>query len=70
MAGQQGCQPEEGCPAARACGLGWVDRAELGEVVGALTASGSEPVALTTGLVGAGGFGKTTARSAGSCQTG
>ena len=39
---------------------GWVDRVELAEVVAALTAPGSEPVALTTGLVGAGGFGKTT----------
>jgi hypothetical protein len=39
---------------------GWVDRGELAEVVAALTDSGSGPVALTTGLVGAGGFGKTT----------
>jgi hypothetical protein len=38
---------------------GWVDRAELAEVVSALTAAGSGMVALTTGLVGAGGFGKT-----------
>ena len=39
---------------------GWVDRAELAEVVSALTGGGSGAVALTTGLVGAGGFGKTT----------
>jgi NB-ARC domain/WD domain, G-beta repeat/APAF-1 helical domain len=39
---------------------GWVGRAELAEVVSALTAAGSGAVALTTGLVGAGGFGKTT----------
>jgi hypothetical protein len=39
---------------------GWVDRAELAEVVSALAGGGSGPVALTTGLVGAGGFGKTT----------
>ena len=39
---------------------GWVDRGELAEVVSALTAAGSGTVALTTGLVGAGGFGKTT----------
>lgn len=39
---------------------GWVERAELAEVVSALTSSGSGGVALTTGLVGAGGFGKTT----------
>ena len=38
---------------------GWVDRAELGQVVAELTV-GDGPVALTTGLVGAGGFGKTT----------
>ena len=39
---------------------GWVDRAELAEVVSALAGGGSGAVALTTGLVGAGGFGKTT----------
>jgi hypothetical protein len=39
---------------------GWVDRGELAEVVSALTGTGSGAVALTTGLVGAGGFGKTT----------
>jgi hypothetical protein len=38
---------------------GWVDRAELEEVVSALTARGDGAMALTTGLVGAGGFGKT-----------
>jgi NB-ARC domain/WD domain, G-beta repeat len=38
---------------------GWVDRAELAVVVSALTGSGGGAVALTTGLVGAGGFGKT-----------
>jgi hypothetical protein len=38
---------------------GWVYRAELAEVVSALVSS-SGAVALTTGLVGAGGFGKTT----------
>ena len=38
---------------------GWVDRGELAEVVSALTDPDSGPVALTTGLVGAGGFGKT-----------
>ena len=38
---------------------GWVDREELAEVVSALTAAESGPVVLTTGLVGAGGFGKT-----------
>jgi WD40 repeat protein len=37
---------------------GWVERAERSEVVKALTASGRS-VALTTGLAGAGGFGKT-----------
>jgi WD40 repeat protein len=37
---------------------GWVERGELAEVVRALTASGRS-VALTTGLTGAGGFGKT-----------
>src|SRR5262249_14936671 len=37
---------------------GWVEREELGEVVKALAASGRS-VALTTGLAGAGGFGKT-----------
>ena len=38
---------------------GWVDRGELSVVVSALTGAGSRAVALTTGLVGAGGFGKT-----------
>lgn len=38
---------------------GWIDRAELAEVETALTSRGSRTVALTTGLVGAGGFGKT-----------
>jgi hypothetical protein len=38
---------------------GWVDRAELAVVVSAITAAGGGAVALTTGLVGAGGFGKT-----------
>jgi WD40 repeat protein len=38
---------------------GWVDRAELAVVVSALTGAGGGPVAVTTGLVGAGGFGKT-----------
>jgi hypothetical protein len=38
---------------------GWVDRGELPGVVSALTAVGGGAVALTTGLVGAGGFGKT-----------
>jgi hypothetical protein len=37
----------------------WVDRSELAEVVSSLT-SRSSAVALTTGLTGAGGFGKTT----------
>ena len=46
---------------------GWVDRAERAAVVSALTAAGSGPVALTTGLVGAGGFGKTTL-AARACQ--
>ena len=39
--------------------VAWVDRAELEEVVSALTNAGDGTVALTTGLVGAGGFGKT-----------
>lgn len=39
---------------------GYVDRAELAQTVSALAASGGVPVALPTGLVGAGGFGKTT----------
>jgi hypothetical protein len=38
---------------------GWVDREELVQVVTTLTAAGRGTVALTTGLVGAGGFGKT-----------
>ena len=46
---------------------GWVGRAELAEVVAALTAAGPGAVALTTGLVGAGGFGKTTL-AAKACQ--
>jgi hypothetical protein len=46
---------------------GWVDRGELAKVVSALTAAGSGAVALTTGLVGAGGFGKTTL-AAKACQ--
>ena len=45
----------------------WVDRGELAEVVSALTGTGSGAVALTTGLVGAGGFGKTTL-AAKACQ--
>ena len=48
---------------------GWVDRGELAEVVSALTAAGPGAVALTTGLVGAGGFGKTTL-AAKACQDG
>ena len=48
---------------------GWVDRGELAKVVSALTAAGSGAVALTTGLVGAGGFGKTTL-AAKACQDG
>jgi len=36
-----------------------VDRAGLAQTVLALTVLGGVPVALTTGLVGAGGFGKT-----------
>jgi hypothetical protein len=39
--------------------VGWVNRTELATVVSALTGVGSTAVALTTGLVGAGGFGKT-----------
>jgi hypothetical protein len=46
---------------------GWVERAELAQVVSALTTAGSGTVALTTGLVGAGGFGKTTL-AAKACQ--
>ena len=46
---------------------GWVDRGELADVVSALTGAGSGAVALTTGLVGAGGFGKTTL-AAKACQ--
>lgn len=38
----------------------WVGRAELAQVVQALTGAGTGPVAVTTGLTGAGGFGKTT----------
>jgi len=45
----------------------WVEREELTEVVSALTAAGTDTVALTTGLVGAGGFGKTTL-AARACQ--
>jgi WD40 repeat protein len=47
--------------------VGWVDRSELSEVVSALTAAGAGTIALTTGLVGAGGFGKTTL-AARACQ--
>jgi hypothetical protein len=43
---------------------GYVDRAELAQTVWALTASGGVLAALTTGLVGAGGFGKTLAARA------
>jgi hypothetical protein len=46
---------------------GWVDREELAQVVSALTAAGRGTVAVTTGLVGAGGFGKTTL-AAKACQ--
>jgi NB-ARC domain/WD domain, G-beta repeat/APAF-1 helical domain len=46
---------------------GWVDRAELAELVSTLTVHGGGAVALTTGLVGAGGFGKTTL-AARACQ--
>ena len=46
---------------------GWVGRAELAQVVSALTAAGSGAVAVTTGLVGTGGFGKTTL-AAKACQ--
>jgi WD40 repeat protein len=46
---------------------GWVDRVELTEVVSALTAASTGAVALTTGLIGAGGFGKTTL-AARTCQ--
>ena len=51
------------CPRSRA---GWT-AGSWREVVSALTAAGSGPVALTTGLVGAGGFGKTTL-AAKACQ--
>lgn len=37
----------------------WVDRPELGAIIGALR-RGSAPVGLTAGIVGAGGFGKTS----------
>jgi NB-ARC domain len=47
---------------------GWVDRRELAELVSALTTRGRRTVVLTTGLVGAGGFGKTTL-AAKACQT-
>lgn len=40
--------------------VGLVSRAELAEVVSAVTTACDDPVLLTTGLVGAGGFGKTT----------
>ena len=46
---------------------GWVGRGELAEVVSALTAAGSGAVAVTTGLVGSGGSGKTTL-AAKACQ--
>lgn len=39
---------------------GWVRRTELDEVVSTLTMRGSGTVGLTTGLAGAGGFGKTS----------
>lgn len=38
---------------------GWIDRAELAELVSALTDRATGLVALTTSMVGAGGFGKT-----------
>ena len=47
--------PAWGAPPA----AGWVYRVELAVVVSALTGAGGGAVALTTGLVGAGGFGKT-----------
>jgi hypothetical protein len=59
---------EKRAPSAGSVGVpetrGWIEREELSreelsELVKALTAAGSEPVALTTGLFGAGGFGKT-----------
>lgn len=46
---------------------GWVDRQELPEVVSALAGRGSGVVAVTTGLLGAGGFGK-TALAAKACR--
>jgi len=49
--------------------VGWVDRAELAVVVSALTGADGGAVALTTGLVGAGGFGKTML-AARACQDG
>src|SRR5262249_36005908 len=39
---------------------GWVDRAEGAAAGAAVSAADGAPVALTTGLAGAGGFGKTT----------
>jgi WD40 repeat protein len=39
---------------------GWIDRPELGELVVKLTAPVTGAVAATTGLIGPGGFGKTT----------
>jgi hypothetical protein len=47
--------------------VSWVERPELAQVVSALTSQGSSFVAVTTGLVGAGGFGKTTL-AARACQ--
>jgi hypothetical protein len=38
----------------------WVGRGELAQVVQALTDAGTRTVAVTTGITGAGGFGKTT----------
>jgi WD40 repeat protein len=45
----------------------WVDRVELAELVSVLATASPGTVALTTGLVGAGGFGKTTL-AAKACQ--
>ena len=58
-AGQQPRRPDARLSLVPAT-AGWVDRAELSGVVSALTGGGAGAVALTTGLVGAGGFGKTT----------
>jgi len=68
---QRPARPAGGVPGSRLSQAptvaGWVDRGELAEVVSALTDAGSGAVALTTGLVGAGGFGKTTL-AARACQ--